>query len=42
MPIKEFKNNLNEVEALIKDKNWELLSKKLTQGMKIRSNFMNQ
>jgi len=40
--IKEFKNNLNEVEALIKDKNWELLSKKLTQGMKIRSNFMNQ
>ena len=39
--IKEFKNNINEIETLIKDKNWELLSKKLSKAMKVRSNFIN-
>ena len=39
--IKEFKNNIDEIEALIKSKNWELLSKKLTKAMEIRSNFIN-
>ena len=39
--IKEFKNNINEIETLIKDKNWELLSKTLTKAMEIRSNFIN-
>jgi len=39
--IKEFKNNINEIETLIKDKNWELLSKKLTKAMEVRSNFKN-
>jgi len=39
--IKEFKNNINEIESLIKNENWELLSKKLTKAMEIRSNFTN-
>ena len=39
--IKEFKNNINEIETLIKDKNWALLSIKLTQAMEVRSNFIN-
>ena len=39
--IKEFKNNINEIETLIKEKNWELLSKKLTKAMEIRSHFTN-
>ena len=39
--IKKFKNNINEIETLIKDKNWELLSKKLTKTMELRSNFIN-
>ncbi len=39
--IKEFKSNINEIETLIKNKNWELLSKKLTKAMEIRSNFIN-
>ena len=39
--IKEFKNNINEIETLIKEKNWELLSKKLTKAMELRSNFIN-
>ncbi len=39
--IKEFKNNINEIEYLIKEKNWELLSQKLTKSMEIRSNFTN-
>ena len=37
--IKDFKKNINEIEALIKNSNWELLSKKLTKAMEIRSNF---
>ena len=39
--IEEFKNNINEIEVLIKEKNWELLSKKLTQAMETRTNFIN-
>ncbi len=39
--IKDFKKNINEIEALIKDNKWELLSKKLTKAMEIRSNFTN-
>ena len=39
--IREFKNNINELENLIKDQNWELLSKKLTKAMEVRSNFIN-
>ena len=39
--ITEFKNNINEIEALIKDNKWELLSKKLTIAMKKRSHFIN-
>ena len=39
--IKDFKKNINEIEALIKDNKWELLSKKLTKTMEIRSNFTN-
>ena len=37
--IKEFKKNINEIEALIKDNEWELLSEKLKKAMEIRSNF---
>ena len=39
--LKEYKKNINEIETLIKDKNWELLSKKLTKAMEVRSNFIN-
>ena len=39
--IKEFKKNINEIEALIKDNNWELLSEKLAKAVEIRSNFTN-
>ena len=39
--IKDFKKNINEIEALIKDNKWELLSKKLKKAMEIRSNFTN-
>ena len=39
--IKEFKNDLNEIESLIKDKKWELLSKKLSKAMELRSKFLN-
>ena len=39
--IKEFKKNINEIEALIKNNKWELLSEKLTKAMKLRSNFIN-
>ena len=39
--IKDFKKNINEIEALIKDNKWDLLSKKLTKAMEIRSNFTN-
>ena len=39
--LKDFKNNISEIENIIKDKNWELLSKKLTKAMEVRSNFIN-
>ncbi len=39
--IKEFKKNINEIEALIKDNKWGLLSEKLTKAIEIRSNFTN-
>ncbi len=38
--IKDFKKNINEIENLIKDKNWELLFKNLTKAMEVRSNFI--
>ena len=37
----EFKKNINEIETIIKDKNWELLSKQLTKAIESRSNFIN-
>ena len=39
--IKEFKNKIDELESLIKDKNWELLYKKLSHAKKIRASFIN-
>ena len=39
--IKEFKNDLNEFESLIRDKKWELLSKKLSEAVELRSKFIN-
>ena len=39
--IDNFKNKLNILESLIKRKNWELLSKKLTDAKVIRKNFIN-
>ena len=39
--INIFKNKLNLLESLIKEKNWELLSKKLAEAKEIRKNFIN-
>ena len=39
--IDNFKNKLDTLESLIKGKNWELLSKKLTEAKVIRGNFIN-
>ena len=39
--INNFKNKLNLLESLIKEKNWELLSKKLAEAKEIRKNFIN-
>ena len=39
--INNFKNKLNTMESLIKEKNWELLSKKLSEAKEIRENFIN-
>jgi len=39
--IDNFKNKLNTLESLIKRKNWELLSKKLSEAKVIRENFIN-
>ena len=39
--INNFKNKLNSLELLIKEKNWELLSKKLSEAKEIRQNFIN-
>ncbi len=39
--ISNFKNNLNTLESLIKEENWELLSKKLAEAKEIRKSFIN-
>ena len=39
--IQIFKKNINELEDLIKDKKWELISKKLSKNMYVRSDFIN-
>ena len=39
--IKDFKDKMNELEALIKEKNWELLSKKLLKAKELREGFIN-
>ncbi len=39
--ISNFKKKLNQLESLIKEKNWELLSKKLAEAKEIRGNFIN-
>ena len=39
--INNFKNNLNTLESLIKEKNWELLSNKLAEAKEVRQNFIN-
>ena len=39
--INIFKNKLNSLETLIKEKNWEFLSKKLAEAKEIRKNFIN-
>ncbi|WP_288262665.1 prephenate/arogenate dehydrogenase [uncultured Prochlorococcus sp.] len=39
--IKKFKINLNKLETLIKEKNWELLSNKLTEAKETRKKFID-
>ena len=39
--INNFKNKLNTLESLIKENNWELLSKKLAEAKEIREKFIN-
>ena len=39
--IRNFKNKLNILESLIKEKNCELLSEKLAEAKEIRKNFIN-
>ena len=39
--ISNFKNNLNNLESLIIEKNWELLSYKLSEAKEIRKNFID-
>ena len=39
--INKFKNKLNILESLIKEKNWKLLSNKLADAKEIRQNFIN-
>ena len=39
--INSFKKNLNTLESLIKEKNYELLSKKFDEAKEIRENFIN-
>jgi len=39
--INNFKNKLNTLESLIKEKNWDLLSKKLAEAKENRQNFIN-
>ena len=39
--IEIFKNNLNKLESLIREKNWELLYKKLAEAKENRKNFID-
>ena len=39
--IDNFKNNLNKLEHLIKEKNWDLLSKKLSEAKEFRRGFID-
>ncbi len=39
--INNFQNKLNTLESLIKEKNWELLLKKLAEAKEIREKFIN-
>jgi len=39
--INNFKNKLNILESLIREKNWDLLSKKLAEAKENRQNFIN-
>ena len=39
--IEVFKENIQELESLIKDENWESLSKKLTTAKELRQKFIN-
>ena len=39
--INNYKNELNKLESLIKEKNWKLLANKLTKAKEIRGNFIN-
>ena len=39
--INNYKNKLNILESLVKEKNWELLSNKLSEAKQIRENFIN-
>ena len=39
--LNEFKNKISDLESLIKDKNWELLSKKLMEASEQRGKFIN-
>ncbi len=39
--IKNFKNKLNTLESIIKEENWELLYKKLSEAKEIRKKFIN-
>ena len=39
--INNFRNNLNKLEFLIKEKHWDLLSNKLAEAKEIRKNFIN-
>ena len=39
--INSFKNKLNTLESLIKEKNWDLLSNKLAEAKESRENFIN-
>ena len=39
--LKIFKNEINEIENLIKTNNWKLLEKKLSKAMEVRTKFIN-
>ena len=39
--INDFKNKLNILESLIKEKNWDLLSYKLSEAKELRKNFID-